>query len=85
MSTEGQTLDQKSLRYALGIHEDADGLPMHKTPVNQASFVNSRSPKLPPLVGITQYYWGLSYAHDMHEWASLWPIMHKGRGGFGKA
>jgi ATP-dependent DNA helicase RecG len=26
MSTEGQTLDQKSLRYALGKHEDADGL-----------------------------------------------------------
>lgn len=26
MSLEGQTLDQKSLRYALGKHEDADGL-----------------------------------------------------------
>lgn len=26
MSIEGQTLDQKSLRYALGKHEDADGL-----------------------------------------------------------
>ena len=26
MSTEGQTLDRKSLRYALGKHEDADGL-----------------------------------------------------------
>jgi ATP-dependent DNA helicase RecG len=26
MSTEGQLLDQKSLRYALGKHEDADGL-----------------------------------------------------------
>ncbi len=26
MSTEGQTFDQKSLRYALGKHEDADGL-----------------------------------------------------------
>jgi ATP-dependent DNA helicase RecG len=26
MSTEGQSLDQKSLRYALGKHEDADGL-----------------------------------------------------------
>ena len=26
MSTENQTCDQKSLRYALGRHEDADGL-----------------------------------------------------------
>lgn len=26
MSTEGQSLDQKSLRYALGKHADADGL-----------------------------------------------------------
>lgn len=26
MSIEGQTLDRKSLRYALGRHEDADGL-----------------------------------------------------------
>src|SRR5208282_3661688 len=26
MNTEGQNLDQKSLRYALGKHEDADGL-----------------------------------------------------------
>lgn len=26
MNAEGQTLDQKSLRYALGKHEDADGL-----------------------------------------------------------
>ena len=26
MNTEGQILDQKSLRYALGKHEDADGL-----------------------------------------------------------
>ena len=26
MNTEGQTIDQKSLRYSLGKHEDADGL-----------------------------------------------------------
>jgi hypothetical protein len=77
MSAENQTLDQKSLRYALGKHEDADGLPMHKTPVNQAAFVHSRSPKWPQLAGMTQYYWVLRYAHDMRKWTILWPTVLK--------